>query len=130
MATRRPVRLPMAPWNPPVPCAPCTKERPSRSVWAALPLQQLLFLGEVAAIEPGLGEPDVQAGMGGGLGNQLALQLLDLGGQQAFLVGQHAGLLKLSQGLGGGLIGDGAQLLHLSRQRGQVFAAGDLGRQL
>ncbi|MNQ62021.1 hypothetical protein D3C85_763500 [compost metagenome] len=34
---------------------------------AQLSLQPLLFLGKVAAIEPGLGEPDVQAGMGGGL---------------------------------------------------------------
>ncbi|MNS68535.1 hypothetical protein D3C72_1018190 [compost metagenome] len=33
----------------------------------------------------------MQAGMGGGLGNQLAFQLLDLGGQQPFLVGELAG---------------------------------------
>ncbi|MNI70738.1 hypothetical protein D3C73_1265680 [compost metagenome] len=46
-----------------------------------LPLQALLFLSKVTAIEPSLGEPDVQAGMGGRLGNQLALQLLDLGDQ-------------------------------------------------
>ncbi|MNF24729.1 hypothetical protein D3C84_53340 [compost metagenome] len=67
---------------------------------AQLPLQALLFLGKVAAIEPGLGEPDMQTGMGGGLGNQLALQLLDLGGQQPFLVGQHAGLTRTGLLLG------------------------------
>ncbi|MNH01794.1 hypothetical protein D3C79_610180 [compost metagenome] len=36
MATRRPVRPPMAPWNPPACWPPCCRERPSRSVWTAL----------------------------------------------------------------------------------------------
>ncbi|MNS18392.1 hypothetical protein D3C72_500830 [compost metagenome] len=67
---------------------------------AQLPLQALLFLGKVAGIEPGLGEPDVQAGMGGGLGNQLALQLLDLGCQQPFLVAEHTGLTSTGLLLG------------------------------
>ncbi|MNT48781.1 hypothetical protein D3C72_1855820 [compost metagenome] len=48
---------------------------------AQLPLQPVLLLDEVAGIEASLGETSVQAGMGGSLGDQLAFQLLDLGGQ-------------------------------------------------
>lgn len=72
----------------------------------------------------------MQAAMAGRLSDQLALQLLDLGGQQPLLVGQavtggDGGLLQLAQGTPAGLeLGDQVTLL------AQVLQGGGEARRL
>ncbi len=86
-----------------------------------LTLQALLFLGKVLGVEPGLLEPCVQAGMTGGLSDQLALQLLDLGSQQPLLFGQRLGVTAACLLLA-------AQLLQLvTAEHGRQFELGQGG---